>query len=123
MNQCICQYYKVVEKAMIIPSKGYKIEGINKYGNNSILSQIPKSRINQNYTVDHMDKEAHWYRTYFFDSAHVYTFFGYDEDGDPILLSVKVEENKETITNRQFRIIFRTKKVINFFFLHVFFFR
>ncbi|KAI9345430.1 hypothetical protein BD770DRAFT_185872 [Pilaira anomala] len=33
MNECICQYYKVVEKAMIIPSKGYKIEGINKsYG-------------------------------------------------------------------------------------------
>ncbi|GAA5794838.1 hypothetical protein HPULCUR_000186 [Helicostylum pulchrum] len=111
MNQCICQYYKVVEKAMIIPSKGYKIEGINKYGNNnSILSQIPKSQINQNYTVDHMDKEAHWYRTYFFDSTHVYTFFGYQEDGDPILLSVKVEQNNETITNRQFRIIFRTKK-------------
>lgn len=115
MNECICQYYKVVEKAMIIPSKGYKIEGINKYGNNSILTHIPKSApsaLLPNYTVDHMDTEAHWYRTFFFDSTHVYTFFGYEEDGDPILISVKVEQNKETVTNRQFRIILRTKKVI-----------
>ncbi|KAI7879201.1 uncharacterized protein EV154DRAFT_524673 [Mucor mucedo] len=108
MNTCICQYYKVVEKAMIIPSKGYRIEGINKYGTNMILP--PSERSPQNYTIEHMDEEAHWYRTFFLDCAHVYTFFGYNEDGEPILLSVKVEENTQTDTNRQFRIIYRTKE-------------
>lgn len=96
---------------MIIPSKGYKIEGINKYGTNMILPPAPVKQ-HETYTVDHMDPEAHWYRTYFFDCAHVFTFFGYNEDGEPILLSVKVEENKDTDTNRQYRIIYRTKVYI-----------
>jgi hypothetical protein len=109
MNQCICQYYKVVEKAMVIPSKGYRIEGINKYGTlDTIFMQHQPQQYDYRTTpIDHKDPEAHWYRTYFLqDTQHVHTFFGYN-NGDPILISIKVE----TLPNekRQYRVIYRTK--------------
>lgn len=111
MNQCICQYYKVVEKAMVIPAKGYKIEGKNKYADDLVI--IEKDPVDYStWTIDHKDPNAHWYRTYFMDAAdRVVTFFGYHPTtGDPIIISIKVEENTSTSTNRQFRIIYRTKK-------------
>jgi hypothetical protein len=110
MNQCICQYYKVVEKAMVIPSKGYRIEGINKYGTlDTIFIQHEQHQPYDYHTtpIDHKDPEAHWYRTYFLqDTQHVHTFFGYN-NGDPILISIKVE----MLANgkRQYRVIYRTK--------------
>jgi hypothetical protein len=113
MNICICQYYKQVEKAMIIPSKGYRIEGINKYGNNnnSIAAMDTSTIVDYSNTIiDHMDNEANWYRKYFMDGLNTTHFFGYNKDEDPILISIKVEENNTTSTNRQYRIIHRTKK-------------
>lgn len=104
MNQCICQYYKVVEKAIVIPSKGYRIEGINKFGNTTTMMQ-PQERIDYtSYGIDHQDSQAHWYRTYFKDSY--YTFFGYKENQEPVLISINVEETEST---RQYRLIYRTK--------------
>lgn len=115
MNQCICQYYKQVEKAIIIPSKGYRIDGSNKY-----CSIIPTTKEKQQVTdyrksskIDHMDMDAYWYRFYFSTQGeqNIHHFFGYNNDQEPILISIKVEENKDiAITNRQYRIIYRSKK-------------
>lgn len=112
MNQCICQYYKVVEKAMVIPAKGYKIEGKNKYTEDLVVIKKDPSLDYSTWTIDHKDPNAHWYRTYFMDEAdRVITFFGYHPTtGDPIIISIKVEENINTTTKRQFRIIYRSKK-------------
>ncbi|CAO3617793.1 unnamed protein product [Mucor hiemalis] len=112
MNQCICQYYKVVEKAMAIPAKGYKIEGKNKYTEDLVVIKKDPSLDYSTWTIDHKDPNAHWYRTYFMDEAdRVITFFGYHPTtGDPIIISIKVEENINTTTKRQFRIIYRSKK-------------
>lgn len=109
MNQCICQYYKVNEKAMVIPSKGYKIEGNNTYSDMTVAAETKDYSAS---CIDHKDPNAHWYRTYFLDSEDmIVTFFGYNLEGDPIIISIKVEENKDTSTNRQFRVIYRSKKV------------
>lgn len=112
MNQCICQYYKIVEKAMVIPTKGYKIEGRNKYQDIDSTSLTPVVKDYSNALIDHKDSNAHWFRTYFLDPEDmIITFFGYNIDGDPIIISIKVEENKDTSTNRQFRVIYRSKQV------------
>ncbi|KAG1051648.1 hypothetical protein G6F46_000878 [Rhizopus delemar] len=102
MNQCICQYYKVVENAMVIPCKGYRIEGKNNYKH-----QIePITQVIISDQVEHMDKDAYWYRNYFMGNSNVCHFFGYHH-GDPLLVSAAVEyiDNK-----KQYRIIYRSKE-------------
>jgi hypothetical protein len=87
---------------MVIPTKGYSIEGVNKFGNTYL--SIPRDEI-MDYstsTIDHKDNDAHWFRSYFLTDP-VYTFFGYTLDNDPVLISVKIED-------RQWRCICRTKK-------------
>ncbi|KAG1448146.1 hypothetical protein G6F56_009030 [Rhizopus delemar] len=102
MNQCICQYYKVAEHAMVIPCKGYRIEGKNDYS--LIVSQT--SPIIRSDQVEHMDRDAYWYRNYFMGNTDACHFFGYQEE-DPLLISATVEyvDNK-----KQYRIIYRTKE-------------
>lgn len=112
MNQCICQYYKVVEKAIVIPCKGYKIEGINKYGSaNSALMMRDETVDYSKAPIDHKDKEAHWYSTFFHheDNSEIHTFFGYYKSGDPVLISILVEQEQGS-DKRQYRIIHRTKE-------------
>lgn len=111
MNQCICQYYKVVEKAIVIPSKGYKIEGINKYGSTHSALMIRDETVDYSKApIDHKDTEAHWYRTYFHqDDNEIHTFFGYYKSGDPVLISIQVEQEQGS-DKRQYRIIHRTKE-------------
>lgn len=108
MNQCICQYYKVVEKAIVIPSKGYRIEGINKFGNNTIMMKPQQDIDYSSYSIDHQDSQAHWYRSYFSDE-NVYTFFGYEENEEPALISIHIESTEEE--QRQYRLIYRTKNL------------
>jgi hypothetical protein len=116
MNTCICQYYRIVEKAIIIPSKGYKIEGSNTYNTDCII--IPSDTTPTDYRkttkIDHMDMDAYWYRNHFTAAKEdIHHFFGYNNNDsqEPILISIQVEENKEiAITNRQYRIICRSKK-------------
>ncbi|GAN01295.1 hypothetical protein MAM1_0006c00728 [Mucor ambiguus] len=114
MNQCICQYYKVVEKAIVIPSKGYKIEGINKYGSTNSALMIRDETIDYSKSpIDHKDTEAHWYRTYFQqDDNEIHTFFGYYKSGDPVLISIQVEQEQGS-DRRQYRIIHRSKQVMD----------
>ena len=118
MNQCICQYYKVVEKAIVIPSKGYKIEGINKYGSANSALMIRDETIDYSKsTIDHKDLQAHWYRT-FFNQDDIHTFFGYYKNGDPVLISIQVEEEQQQqqvqeSDKRQYRIIHRTKDTLD----------
>ncbi|CAO0795981.1 unnamed protein product [Mucor circinelloides] len=112
MNQCICQYYKVVEKAIVIPSKGYKIEGINKYGSSNSALMVRDETVDYSTAqIDHKDTEAHWYRTYF-DQDEIHTFFGYYKSGDPVLISIQVEEEQGS-DKRQYRIIHRTKEAMD----------
>lgn len=118
MNQCICQYYKIVEKAIVIPSKGYKIEGINKYGSENSALMIRDETIDYSKsTIDHKDLQAHWYKT-FFNQDDIHTFFGYYKNGDPVLISIQVEEEQQQqqvqeSEKRQYRIIHRTKDAID----------
>ncbi|KAG0169913.1 hypothetical protein DFQ28_000907 [Apophysomyces sp. BC1034] len=103
MNQCVCQYYKVFEKAMIIPCKGYKIEGRNKA---SGLEDDDTLRSVQDYsqtTVQHIDQDAHWFREFFLSREYA-TFCGFDE-GEAILLSVVYDPMED-----QYRVILRTKQ-------------
>lgn len=104
LNQCICQYHKVSEKAIVIPCKGYRIEGQNKFGE----GDAPTSTLDYTETpVDHMDEGAYWYRTSFIGKDYV-TFVGYLDDSDPVLLSIVSEECD---SQKQFRVIIRTKQV------------
>ncbi|KAL9559713.1 hypothetical protein MBANPS3_000283 [Mucor bainieri] len=114
MNQCICQYYKVVEKAIVIPSKGYKIEGINKYGStNSALMIRDDTTDYSKAPIDHKDAQAHWYRTYFHQGDNeIHTFFGYYKSGDPVLISIQMEQVQGS-DKRQYRIIHRTKEAMD----------
>ncbi|KAI8644499.1 hypothetical protein BD408DRAFT_430459 [Parasitella parasitica] len=112
MNQCICQYYKVVEKAIVIPSKGYKIEGINKYGSADPTLMIRDETIDYSKSaIDHKDLQAHWYKTYF-NQNEMHTFFGYYSNGDPVLISIQVEHEQES-SQRRYRIIHRTKNAVD----------
>jgi hypothetical protein len=123
MNLCICQYYKVAEEAIAIPSKGYRIEGKNKYSQlreqedkkDSLVqhsnSHSDDSCHDTNYSlakIDHKDEEACWYRNYFQSQETTCTFFGYNDEGEPLLISAVAEvENQK----KQYRLIHRTKKV------------
>ncbi|CEP08447.1 hypothetical protein, partial, partial [Parasitella parasitica] len=114
MNQCVCEYYKVVEKAIIIPSKGYKIEGINKYGSSADPALVIRDGEIIDYSksaIDHKDLQAHWYRTYF-NQDEMHTFFGYYSNGDPVLISIQVEHEQES-DSRRYRMIHRTKDAID----------
>ncbi|CAO3675418.1 unnamed protein product [Rhizopus microsporus] len=104
MNQCICQYYKVAERAMVIPCKGYRIEGKNRYG--ITIDQFSSKTMTISEQVEHMDKDAYWYRNYFMGNPNTCHFFGYKE-GDPLLISAIVEHIDD---KKQYRIIYRSKQ-------------
>ncbi|KAI8981013.1 hypothetical protein BDB01DRAFT_179754 [Pilobolus umbonatus] len=115
MNQCVCQYYKVVEKAMIIPCDGYVIEGINKRGSSDYdylinLSYQDEKKIDYaSSPIDHMDTGAQWYRSYFMNQPNCYTFIGYHDNEEPLIISTRME----IIQHKKYcRIISRDKKVI-----------
>lgn len=102
LNQCICQYYKAVEKAIVIPTKGYKIEGNNKLGSTSHIFQRGDIIDYTAYGIDHKDHDAHWFRTYFLNSEDAYTFFGYTAlDDEPVLISVKEEFGQLRLISRR----------------------
>lgn len=110
INQCVCQYHKVHEKAMVIPCKGYKIEGRNRYGTSEEDYPEASSVVYQDYnraTVEHMDHDASWYRNHFLGKDYV-TFVGYTADNDPLLISAVYEEYHG---QKQYRLIVRTKQV------------
>ncbi|OBZ86749.1 Signal-induced proliferation-associated 1-like protein 1 [Choanephora cucurbitarum] len=110
MNECICQYYGTVEKAIVIPTKGYRIEGINKYGDLNSIQIMPKNSIDYTQSpIDHKDTEAQWYRTHFMNQPDALHLFGYDQDKEPVLISIKREPETEDHPN-QFRTIYRTQK-------------
>jgi hypothetical protein len=95
----VCQYYKVYENSMVIPCKGYKIEGKNKFGTKppgttSSSSPPPDNDIEKSpYStsiVEHMDQQTHWFRTYFIQHGYS-TFCGYDDDKEPILITTSYD--------------------------------
>ncbi|RUS17619.1 hypothetical protein BC937DRAFT_89714 [Endogone sp. FLAS-F59071] len=100
-NQCVSQHYKTFEKAMVIPSKGYKIEGRNRAGDDADLNdgldainaQEPhfdeagsgRSDYSQ-WINEHMDQNARWLRTYFVGKDYR-TYCGLVEN-EPMLVTI-----------------------------------
>ncbi|KAF7721786.1 hypothetical protein EC973_004138 [Apophysomyces ossiformis] len=112
-NCCISQHYKVLQNAMIIPCKGYKIEGSNRYGaNEKGFDTLDGPTDYAACDIEHLDKESHWFRNYFAGRNYV-TFCGHFENGDPALLTAICESN-HTINGddqKAFRMVLRTKQV------------
>lgn len=104
INQCVCQYYKVTERAMIIPCKGFKVEGLNRSG--ATKEDYPSTSPPRDYSdwpVQHMDEEAYMYRKHFVGKDYV-TFVGYMNDDEPLLISAIRDEGS-------YRLIIRGKQV------------
>ncbi|KAG0749192.1 hypothetical protein G6F16_003078 [Rhizopus arrhizus] len=93
MNECVCEYYKE-DKLMVIPYKGYRIED-----KNNLSSTIPT-------TIEHMDKDAYWYRDHFMNNPTTCHFIGYHHN-DPIFISAVVEYIHH---KKHYRIIYRSQK-------------
>ncbi|KAG0171682.1 Rap/ran-GAP protein [Apophysomyces sp. BC1034] len=111
ISQCVNQYYKVLEHAMIIPCRGYKIEGKNRSGTCGEDYDVSGECIDYStFGVEHMDQEAHWFRTYFIGKKYA-TFCGHFESGDPVLLTAICDmESDAQDGQRTFRVIVRTKQ-------------
>ncbi|KAI9249449.1 hypothetical protein BDA99DRAFT_219092 [Phascolomyces articulosus] len=111
VNQCVCQYHKVFEKSMIIPCKGYRIEGRNRFGTQAQDYTDPTldPKDYNDSIVEYMDHEAYWYRNYFMGRNYT-TFVGYVDDSEPSLLSA-ICETPEDSAQKQYRLIIRTKQV------------
>ncbi|KAI9026479.1 hypothetical protein CLU79DRAFT_48895 [Phycomyces nitens] len=111
-NQCISQYHKIFEKAMVIPCKGYKIEGSNRFGIEPV--DTPCQDYDQSQ-VEHMDWDVCWFRSHFVGTDYS-TFCGYMEDGEPVLITAICDTNKapedtqDAGPQRQYRVIIRTKQ-------------
>ena len=100
---------------MIIPCKGYRVEGRNIFGTQaqdypSTIDDHPKD-YNESI-VEYMDHEAYWYRNYFMGRDYT-TFIGYVDDDEPLLLSA-ICETLEDGVQKQYRLIIRTKQVLFF---------
>lgn len=101
---------------MIIPCKGYHIEGNNKFDTNltspkqspgdSLLSATThiKSDSESNLPVEHMDQQVHWFRTHFAQQSYS-TFCGYDDENEPILITTTYDSALQV-----YRVITRTKQ-------------
>lgn len=95
------QHYKTFEKAMVIPSKGYRIEGRNRAGDDAdindgldaISAQEPhfdeagsgRSDYSQ-WINEHMDQNARWLRIYFVGKDYR-TYCGLVEN-EPMLVTI-----------------------------------
>ncbi|OAD80256.1 hypothetical protein PHYBLDRAFT_162905 [Phycomyces blakesleeanus NRRL 1555(-)] len=115
VNQCICQYHKIFEKAMVIPCKGYKIEGSNRFGIEPVVMETPYQDYDQS-EVEHMDWDVCWFRSHFVGTDYS-TFCGYMEDGEPVLITAVCDTQKDSegadetgTPQRQYRVIIRTKQ-------------
>ncbi|KAI7867533.1 hypothetical protein BDF14DRAFT_664109 [Spinellus fusiger] len=112
VNQCISQYHKVFEKAMVIPCKGYRIEGANRFGAEP-MADVPCDDYSQ-APVEHMDSDVDWFQSHFVGTDYV-AFCGYMEDGEPILITVvchheETDEDSGGEGQREYLIIVRTKQ-------------
>ncbi|KAI9300549.1 hypothetical protein BJ944DRAFT_234730 [Cunninghamella echinulata] len=132
VHQAVSQYYKVYEKSMVIPCKGYKLEGKNKFETipqrkekdcehvegkaptttsslsttdllEGLISPLDKKQYNTSI-VEHMDQQAHWFRTYFIHQAYE-TFCGYDEENEPVLITAMYDTEQQL-----YRVITRLKQ-------------
>lgn len=110
---CVCQYHKVSEKALVIPCKGYKVEGKNKFGSTAddyVVDQ-ETSPLLQEYLdgkLEHMDQDACWFRNHFVNKDYA-TFLGYRSENEPIMFSALCDQNEKL-----FRLIVRDKQVCVF---------
>lgn len=89
---------------MVIPCKGFKIEGANRFG--AVKEDYPQRLQPRDYSewpVEHIDEEAYFYRKYFVGKDYV-TFVGYVNDNEPLLISAIRDEG-------QYRLIIRGKQV------------
>ncbi|CAO3697759.1 unnamed protein product [Rhizopus stolonifer] len=93
MNNCACEYYKTVEKSIIVPFPGYKIEEITS------LDFISDE-------IEHMDRDGWWYRDYFRNNPSTCHFLGYKKN-TPLLISAVVEKVNN---KKQYRMIYRRQK-------------
>lgn len=123
VHQAVSQYYKVYEKSMIIPCKGYKIEGKNKFdfipqmngkvvlssssSTTNLLEGLISPLDNKQYNasiVEHMDQQAHWFRTYFIHQTYA-TFCGYNDENEPVLITAMYDS-----IDHLYRVITRLKQ-------------
>ncbi|CAO3591039.1 unnamed protein product [Absidia cylindrospora] len=114
----VSQHYKVHEKSMVIPCKGYKMEGKNSFGDTTTATKKQHSSSmnlalslddnKPNYAaslVEHMDQQAHWFRTYYIQQSYS-VFCGYDEKEEPILITSTYDPVLEL-----YRVITRVKQL------------
>lgn len=123
-NECLSQHYQFNEHAMIVPAKGFWIEGTNKY------TDLPKSISASPDTtlpdydaceLEHYDHQATWFRTYFADQDYL-TICGNSVD-NPILITiieempnaslkeVNSEDDSHSDQDTQYRVIMRKTTV------------
>ncbi|KAJ8256394.1 hypothetical protein COCON_G00185460 [Conger conger] len=68
----------------------------------------------QQYSVEHVDLGARYYRDYFHSKEH-WDYFGTDDKLGPVALSIrreKLEDTKELKDQYQYRLIFRTSELV-----------
>lgn len=120
-NECLSQHYQFNEHAMIIPAKGFWIEGSNKYTDlPKSISASPDNTL-PDYDaceLEHYDHQATWFRTYFADHDYL-TLCGNSVD-NPILITIIEEipnaspkeiDDSHSDQDTQYRVIIRKTTV------------
>ncbi|KAG2178874.1 hypothetical protein INT43_001720, partial [Umbelopsis isabellina] len=96
-NECLSRHYQYNEKAMVIPAKGYWIEGNNRYTDASKVSDQSLSNTvdYKSWEREHYDHDATWFRHHFAGQNYL-SVCGTPND-QCILITIK-EENVEAAT-------------------------